>query len=274
MATIYEKMTAIGNAIREKTGGTELLSLDDMATEIAGISAGAELNFEVVGGTTQPVSGVENTIWINTNTEITSWAFSYAEPENPAEGMVWICTGSGCSVDFNALKNNTLEVYPMSAKQYINGSWVNMDAHIYQNGGWLQFRLYLYKEGDECTAITGGWSGTKSSNYMSFGGADNNGPQAYTNNKISFEGYTKLVFEYEFISGHGSGLGNIQLAASDRTEIAYRTDYATTSIQTSTLETGKIYTVEIDVSSVTLAAYVRCGGWYGSGKLYNAWLER
>ena len=34
MATVYEKMTAIADAIREKTGETKLLTLDDMATDI------------------------------------------------------------------------------------------------------------------------------------------------------------------------------------------------------------------------------------------------
>ena len=34
---LTDKLTAIGNAIREKTGGTEKLTLDAMPTEIAGI---------------------------------------------------------------------------------------------------------------------------------------------------------------------------------------------------------------------------------------------
>lgn len=37
---LTDKLTAIGNAIREKTGGTDLLTLDQMATEIANISGG------------------------------------------------------------------------------------------------------------------------------------------------------------------------------------------------------------------------------------------
>lgn len=76
MATINEKMTSIANAIREKTGKTDKLTLDDMAVEIASISAGDGLNFEVVGGTTQPANPKENTIWINTDVEITRWYFS------------------------------------------------------------------------------------------------------------------------------------------------------------------------------------------------------
>ena len=43
---LTDKLTAIGNAIRGKTGGTDLLTLDGMVTEINGISTG--------GGTTLP----------------------------------------------------------------------------------------------------------------------------------------------------------------------------------------------------------------------------
>lgn len=38
------------------------------------------LNFKVVGGTVQPDNPKENTIWINTDTEITSWDFSATQP--------------------------------------------------------------------------------------------------------------------------------------------------------------------------------------------------
>ena len=37
---LTDKLTAIGDAIRTKTGGTDLLTLDQMATEIANISGG------------------------------------------------------------------------------------------------------------------------------------------------------------------------------------------------------------------------------------------
>ena len=40
MATVNEKMTAIADAIRAKTGGTDALTLDGMAEAIAGIEAG------------------------------------------------------------------------------------------------------------------------------------------------------------------------------------------------------------------------------------------
>ena len=43
MATINDKMTAIADAIRAKTGGTELLGLDAMAQAIAALETGGGL---------------------------------------------------------------------------------------------------------------------------------------------------------------------------------------------------------------------------------------
>ena len=38
--------------------------------------AAANLNFKVVGGTIKPTSPKENTIWVNTDTEISNWFFA------------------------------------------------------------------------------------------------------------------------------------------------------------------------------------------------------
>lgn len=41
---------------------------------------GAALNFKVVGGTSAPTSPAENTIWINTDTEVSGYVFSNKDP--------------------------------------------------------------------------------------------------------------------------------------------------------------------------------------------------
>jgi hypothetical protein len=71
-----------------------------MVTEISGISTGVELNFNVIGGTSEPnildaiwEDMVDNTIWVNTDTAISSWDFSATQP----------CRRSG---------NKNLSVYP------------------------------------------------------------------------------------------------------------------------------------------------------------------
>lgn len=124
----------------------------------AGGGSGGGLNFKVVGGTATPASPKENTIWVNTDAEITSWVFSATEPETPAAGMVWITTGKSSTAPFNALKKNNITVYPISAKQYVSGAWADKTAKIYQNGAWADWwDGELYDNGNQFTGVTGGW---------------------------------------------------------------------------------------------------------------------
>lgn len=127
-------------------------------------SGGTSLNFDVksYGSEEALLAAVpkENTIGIITTTPITSWIFSATEPGTPANGMVWIYTGMESPIEFNALKKNGVQVYPISARQYVSGAWVDVTAKSYQNGAWADWAIepqYLYNNGDECTDITGGW---------------------------------------------------------------------------------------------------------------------
>lgn len=250
---------------------------------IAGSGSGAGLNFKVVGGTTQPSNPSENTIWVNTDKEITGWIFSAKNPfigeivesasvlsgtvgtsalnqtgysfrkvndgkavaaffnssssvgvmlvsrdmdackiskvpkittidttttieaENSfiydgetyyyayilfnkamyyildaepidctsyavlanalaptynIDNKVWIKSGEISAVSFNALKKNGIMVYPLCAKQYVDGAWVGKAAKSFQNGEWVEWlpEGALYWHGNECVDITGGWA--------------------------------------------------------------------------------------------------------------------
>lgn len=221
---------------------------------------GTSLNFEVVGGASAPASPKVNSIWVNTDTAISSWHFGADEPnvyklktrtesdahtimaphklsagdilnfEIPAtvfvtreaicvkdpetekkyyvrqsasavsawsagikvgvkildesypvgsygsdggtarllkwadyyhdEGAVWIQTGNSSPVEFNALKKNSIHIYPLSAKQYVGGAWVDKDAKSYQSGAWVDWipAGALYYFGDTCDSVSGGWN--------------------------------------------------------------------------------------------------------------------
>lgn len=125
-----------------------------------GSGGGAGLNFKVVGNP-QPVSASENTIWIDTDSKITSWIFSATEPEMPSEGMVWISTGTASTVAFNSLKKNGVMVYPLSSKQYISGAWVDKTAKSYQDGAWVDWAVFFYSAGNTFDDVTGGYFDNK-----------------------------------------------------------------------------------------------------------------
>jgi len=180
---------------------------------------GAELNFRVVGGMAQPENPKENTIWVNTPTAISEYVFSAAQPSSPSSGMVWIFTGMSSAAEFNALKENGIQVYPISAKQYNGESWDVRVAKSYQGGKWVDWFLDLYKNGDEFERITGGWktsSMTVSSNYsataptitktdsyirMSYntGGLRSGGIELV--HDVDLSAFNQIELEYSFTSG-------------------------------------------------------------------------
>lgn len=120
---------------------------------------GVPLNFKVVGGTSQPSSPAANTIWVNTSTAITGYYFQATQPSNMKAGEVWFNTSTASTVEFNALKKNVLNVYPVSAKQMVSGTLKNVTAKIWQNSKWVDWwDGTLYKSGNEYNAFTGGWT--------------------------------------------------------------------------------------------------------------------
>lgn len=158
--TDNQHYSAIAEAIRTKNETDTLYKPSEMAAAILEIQGGgADLNFEIVGGTTQPENPKENTIWVSTEQEITGWIFSATEPESPDTDMVWFETSKYSTAEFNALKENGITVYPISAKQYVSGAWAAVFANVYKNGAWVGVDkgLLLYRSGNEYPSITGGW---------------------------------------------------------------------------------------------------------------------
>lgn len=121
--------------------------MGSVALEGFGGGGGAALNFKVVGGTSAPASPKENTIWVNTNTAITDWVFSATQP-SAKSGRVWISTGTSSPIEFNALKKNGIQMYPISAKQYVSGAWVDKTEKIYQGGKWKDWATYIFNSGE------------------------------------------------------------------------------------------------------------------------------
>lgn len=89
----------------------------------------------------------DNTIWVNTDTDINGYAFSATEPTSPVEDMVWFVTGASSSAAMNVDKKNTVMLYPSGCYQYIDGAWIKKTALTYLNGAWVAWKLTIYDAG-------------------------------------------------------------------------------------------------------------------------------
>lgn len=235
---------------------------------------GAGLNYKVVGGTTEPTNPKVNTIWINTSAKITGHVFDVSQPTG-IEGLVWIKIGTSSAVAFNALKKNTIQVYPIGAKQYVDGAWVNVAAYTYLSSGkiqWAYERRYLYKDGP-ITDETGDWSlkaihantgNTTTGIQFSAGstltltGSNSSGSGQWSYGELKHaktvktNGATKLCISFtKFTGGTGSDGNPILAISTNKTSVA---DFDSSSgfvyYNTGNLTEGA-HVKEIDVSGVT-----------------------
>lgn len=233
-----------------------------------GGGSGGGLNFKVVGGTTQPGNPTENTIWVNTSEKITSWIFSATEPSPAAAGMVWITTGTASSVEFNALKKNGLQVYPISAKQYVGGAWVDVTAKSYQGGEWVEWIIDLvlldsdgfYSNFSQQGATGSGSGVTIGDNYFTVK-ASNNAGGVYTNawgafdDKFDLTGYSTLKFTVTSANINTGDLGNQHGALGISTSKSYSGFVASKSFTANGTYTVDITELEGEYYIVASAHY-------------------
>ena len=250
-----------------------------MILNMSGGGGGADLNFKVVNGTTAPSNPSENTIWVNTSTSIASWVFSATQPAG-SSGMVWICTDTESTAPFNALKKNNITVYPVSAKQYTGGAWVEKTAKTYQNGGWVDWLLppfYIFKAGEGAlvpikhSAAAGiSASHTKDSIIHKVTGADQLAA-TWTTSVVNVKGYKKLCALANCTYANSSdtpSLGFSKTAPSDYyfgrngTYIAY-VDFVADKKNT---------TYSVNVPDGLETAYIVFSGG-SSATIYDIWLE-
>lgn len=177
----------------------------------AGGTGGFGLNLKIVNGTTMPSNPRENTVWVNTTTRITSYAFSYTQPETVSEGLLWLKISnldSGVEVDVG--KKNSVKLNLTFAALYTGSAWKNVECFVFYKGEWKQFsflRTYLYNAGDQCTALTGGWGITNHGGgtskllddyiEVSHSTGSNRISNIHTKSKVNISGYSKLCAQLE-----------------------------------------------------------------------------
>lgn len=247
---------------------------------------GTALNFKVVGNP-KPESPSENTIWLNTDVEITGWDISPLCPETAEAGQLWVKTGNQSETPFNALKKNAIQIFPLSASQFIGGEWVEVEAQIYQNGAWAEWwNGVLFENADQFEDITGGWvKGYSYGNAGTTATIDDTGIQlstvsgsainVETAKKVSLSGHSTLHANATVTSRTSSSANYLWLACTESSGVAPadNTNVPTkTSAKITTL--GEV-TLSLDVSNVDGEYFVVFGATVGGmGVTVNKiWLE-
>lgn len=242
---------------------------------------GAGLNFQVVGGTTQPASPAENTIWVNTDTAITDWVFSSTQPA-ASDGRVWLSTSTASEVAFNALKKNGLWTYPIGCSQYISGAWVAKTAKTYQGGAWIDWKTYLYAAG-QASGFTGVGRGyasgaapngsvptiTYGTSFLTVtGGGNYTGSVCQYHSAVDLSAYSALR-----IDGYTTQLGWSSLYIWS-TSTGYISDNVVANVALDTSRSTKT----INLSSITGACYIGVALWNKptefTSYIYSLVLER
>lgn len=249
-----------------------------------GRSAGNDLNFKVVGGTSAPANPAENTIWVNTNIDIPAWEISSVT--NPTwndmqEGFVYItseASWSGNSATINMLKKHGAFIKIIKAIQYVAGAWVEKSVRIYQNGAWVDvWDGHLLDGANKYEDVTGGWVNSTTCKLFASQNSNANGKATFdsngivfgrdttivnTANKIDLSNYSTLKFHVDATTGQtafgvmSSVSGSVE---SNSAALKYSNAPGTTAI---------------DVSSLNGSYYVVIGqdGAY-TGTISKVWLE-
>ncbi len=212
-----------------------------------GSFGGTPLNLEVVGGTSAPTAPKENMIWVNTDTAITGWHFSEDEPSATA-GTVWIATGAKKDIAFNALKQNSLMVYPSAVKVYSGTKFNYRNASIYQNGKWKQFSSEwdgtLFDNGDQHESFTGGWVNASGSTLSaSFFSSQTFSAPVHTEKMIDLTHFNTLHVEFTEVTNAA------QFGVTKTRDLTLGSQYATS-------KTASVGILSLDVSSLNGEYYV------------------
>lgn len=263
------------------------------------------VNFRVIGSPTRPDTAKDNDIWVETSEPIRGWEIS-EDVEIPTtdtsrgvtQGFVHI---AGTYVDAYDAKSsdgfNKMIVVPsgsysgtvytklVKCKQYRNNRWYRVNAYIYHpNVGWTQFsvdRVYLYKNGDQCTALTGGWEKKAyggSTTYVRFntGNIELESPTATVIVGLKNTTQTFLA-DYDYICM----LADISYR-DEKTPSGYVGLLSTYTLGTSGIDSkwiartrsgdGTNVTVSAKISDVS-SGYVGVGAYQSITKVYSVWLE-
>lgn len=176
-------------------------------------SSGAWMGNSSLAGLNPSFSASTNTEAALILAEIYEKFLAEAEEAQRNEGTVWFYVGTKSHVEFNALKKNALQVYPVSAKQYVSGAWVKVEAMSWKNSEWAKWMFAYYADGEKNVDFTDSGSGheftaTWDSDFLKLYVKTYNASSVqftYTTDKQSIIGMQKISVEYQNAVSDGGG---------------------------------------------------------------------
>lgn len=274
------------DTVTEDTLLAGMTAHDAAGNQITGTAAaGIQLNFEIVGGTTEPTNPKENTIWVNTDTEITDWAFSHSEPTNPIDGMVWIQTKAFSSVSFNVVTEKYIECLPASIYQYVSNAWVNRESMIYQSSQWVSWinNFVIYEDGCKNIDVTGGLNIVAASGMetvlnpdgdISFTIVSSYAREAaiYTVNKVDVSRFSTLKARAQILATQTTSASSAGFYIGLANDVGNSYPYPSLVARTYKNSVGT-FDFSVDVSKLTGSYYIVIGSDVVTGVVNNVRLE-
>lgn len=278
-------LTEIANAIRNKSEKTDLIAVSNMANEINNISSTGALNFDVKGYNTEEAllmdKPAENTIGIITTNPITSWVVSSMEPSNITEGMVWLCTtDETTTIEFNGLKENGIYIHLASAKQYISGTFIDVQIKCFINNAWKGTEFIIIPD------TTRTWSTRKCSvnqsesstilthnSYSDTNSQNINPTYAYT--EFDVTGYNTLYIRYKFYGkNNGGSVHNWYFQLTD-TSLSTITTLKNLNTSGGSTLSESLYENTVDISNISgkCRIYSTINNWCSDSSKYYLTIE-
>ena len=184
----------------------------------------------VISGTTQPSNPDDNTLWINSNYDVSKWNIGIDFPLWPIEGEVFIknryLSENKCNlVNGTNIITNIGAVYQLQRHVWIrceayyfqNGSWKTTIFPSYKNGSyhpnqaWTLGRHRMYYNSANGGGISNVWSGelTEADEYLNIyfngsAGFMGNHNEFHPVNIINFSGSSAVIIDYESTGSSGS----------------------------------------------------------------------
>jgi hypothetical protein len=159
--------------------------------------------------------------------------------------MLWIETGKQGTVELNLVTTNGIIVYPLNAKQYINGVWVKVPAYNRQNDQWVSWihDLIYFDNGrtDLTDSLTYSKVTVNANGYLNFSLGLNS--SAYVNTPIvNLSGIDIIELSYSNLSGSNTFAGGmrIRILSTDGTTVFTQTDRSTSSSKILTLDASDL----------------------------------